>query len=305
MIFAFVLFRLEWAFGMALMVAAEAAAVMFTQRGWFAPGGQWAFVVTATIGTSMLAGVLAARFIASTAAEHRARAQLDEMNATLKRRVDEQVAELARVGQLRRFVAPQVAEAIVSGQRPEILRPHRQRIAVLFCDLRGFTRFAAQVEPEDVIEVLDAYYRVVGELLREHDATIGSFAGDGIMAYLNDPVPCADPAAGVVEVARAIRSALGSKVEHWRRLGFDLSFGIGVAVGHATLGVIGFEGRHDYTALGTVVNLAARLCAAAGPGEILLDPRTRAELGERVETQPVSSIALKGFPDEMQIFAVD
>jgi class 3 adenylate cyclase len=252
----------------------------------------------------MLAGVLTARFIASTSAEQRARTELDEMNATLQRRVEEQVAELDRLGQLRRFLSPEVAEAVVSGERQEVLRPHRQRIAVLFCDLRGFTRFAAQVEPEDVIDVLGAYYRVVGTQLREYGATIGTFAGDGIMAYLNDPVPCADPAARVVQVSCAIRGSLSKEVERWRRLGFDLSFGIGVAVGYATLGVIGFEGRQDYTALGTVVNLAARLCAAAGPAQILLDPRTRSELGPHVRTTPVPGISLKGFPDEMEVFAV-
>jgi class 3 adenylate cyclase len=303
-IFAFILFRLRWALLIAVMVGGEAAAVLFTQDGWVGAVGQWAFVVAATIGVSIVAGVITAKFIASTAAEHAARTELDRVNATLQERVDQQVAELERVGQLRRFLAPEVAEAVVSGDQHELLLPHRRRIAVLFCDLRGFTRFAAQVEPEDVMEVLGSYYRVVGEQLRARGATIGGFAGDGIMAYLNDPVPCDDPAGTVVSIACAIRGELMREVAQWRRAGYDLNFGIGVAVGHATLGVIGFEGRQDYTALGTVVNLAARLCAAASPGQILLDPRTRLELDERVRTRLVPGLTLKGFPTEMEVHAV-
>lgn len=302
-IFAFALLRLGWAYGVAAIVALEAAAVFAIQDGWHGSAGQWTTVVVAVVGTSVFAGELAARLIASTAAEHAARTELAELNATLQERVDEQVAELERAGSLKRFLAPQVADAVLSGDSDELLRPHRQRIAVFFCDLRGFTGFAAHVEPEDVIEVLDTYYRVVGERLRESNATVGSFAGDGVMAYLNDPVPCTDPAGTAVAMARAIRTDLGAEVARWRRNGYDLGFGIGIAVGHATLGVVGFEGRHDYTAIGTVVNLAARLCAAAAPDQILVDPRTAGEL-DGVATTPVTGLELKGFPDEMEVYAL-
>lgn len=302
-IFAFVLLRSGWAYGIAALVAAEIAVVFGVQQGWHGLLGQWTTVVAAVIGTSIFAGQLAARMIASTAAEHAARNQLAELNATLQQRVDKQVAELERAGSLKRFLAPQIADAVLSGDSDELFRPHRRRIAVFFCDLRGFTGFAAHAEPEDVIDVLATYYRVVGERLRASNATVGSFAGDGIMAYFNDPVPCDDPAGTAVAMARAIRADLGAEITGWRRLGYDLGFGIGIAVGHATLGVVGFEGRQDYTAIGTVVNLAARLCDAAAPDQILVDARTAGEL-HAVATTPVSGLALKGFPDELAAYAV-
>jgi class 3 adenylate cyclase len=165
---------------------------------------------------------------------------------------------------------------------------------VVFCDLRGFTRFAGSTEPEDVAEVLGAYYGVLGEQVRAFAATVGTFAGDGIMAYFNDPVPCPDPPGRALDLACALRPPLDALVERWRRQGWDLGYGVGVAYGYATLGTIGFEGRYDYTAVGTVVNLAARLCGEAAAGEVLVDERTFDAVRERVSAERLA-LDVKGY----------
>lgn len=303
-IFAFMLFTPVWATGVVAAMAVEVACVFAAEKEWAASLGQWIVVVGAAVAISLMAGALAGRLIESIGAEREARAELADLNATLHQRVDAQVAQLERAGRLERFLPAAVADAVLSDTGEDILRPHRRRIAVFFVDLRGFTAFASQVEPEDVIDVLSAYYRIVGEQLTRHGATVGSFAGDGIMAYLNDPVPCDEPASTVVRMAKDVHSALGSEVTAWRKSGFDLSFGIGVALGHATLGIVGYEGREDYTALGTVVNLAARLCSAAEPGQILLDPRTAADMGSSITTEVIRGLQLKGFPRETEIHSL-
>jgi class 3 adenylate cyclase len=233
---------------------------------------------------------------AHTAAEE-ARADLAELNQTLEAKVTAQVEELERTGELRRFLPEAIADAVLSGDADHLLQPHRRKIAVFFCDLRGFTRFASGAQPEDVVEVLDGYYRTVGTVLRDHGASIGMFAGDGIMAYLNDPVPCDDPAGRAVEMARALREPMLELTARWAHHGHELGYGIGIAYGYATLGIIGFGGRNDYTALGSVVNLAARLCDEAADGEVLLDQRALEALDADLLGAEPLQMALKGFPD--------
>jgi class 3 adenylate cyclase len=233
-----------------------------------------------------------------------ANVELAKWSRTLEQRVSAQVTEIEGLNRLRRFLSPQVAEAVlksaVSGD-DSVLKPHRRRIAVLFCDLRGFTSFASNAEPEEVVEALGAYYDALGELLDAHEATVGSFAGDGVMAYFNDPVPCDDPAGKAVSMAIGMDGPMGALISSWSRRGFDLGYGVGIAYGYATLGTIGFEGRSDYTAVGSVVNLAARLCGEARAGEILVDGRTLEATGVPCERRDVR---LKGFPGEVPAFSV-
>src|SRR6516162_6303596 len=197
-------------------------------------------------------------------------AQLAMWNSTLEERVAAQLSEIERVGRLKRFLAPQLAEMIVSTGDEGILESHRRDIVVVFCDLRGYTSFAETGEPEEVWAVLREFHAAVGPLVTRFEGTLDHFSGDGLIVYFNDPVPCPDPAERAVRMAVAMRAAVGELMSGWRRRGFDLGFGIGVAQGYATLGRIGFEERVDYTAIGTVTNLAARLCGEARDGQILL-----------------------------------
>lgn len=227
--------------------------------------------------------------------------QLKDVNRDLEERVSEQVSEIETLGRLRRFLSPQIADAVVAAGNDELLKPHRRRVSVLFCDLRGFTLFVGTAEPEEVVEALDEYFNAVGTVLRKHNATIGVFAGDGIMAYLNDPVPCDDPAGTAVTMALELRRALSPQTETWSARGHDLGFGIGVAFGYATLATIGFEGRYDYTPLGSVVNLASRLCAEAATGEVLIDARTAETVRQRFDVE-ARQVNLKGFPEPVRAF---
>jgi adenylate cyclase len=224
-------------------------------------------------------------------------AELAAWNRTLESRVDEQVAELARISRLRRFFSPAVADFIVSSGDEALLQTHRRQIAVLFCDLRGFTAFTRTAEPEEVIGVLAQFHAVAGELVRCHQGTLGFFSGDGLMVYFNDPVPCPDPAASAVRMALGLRAAMREMEETWRRVGYDLSVGAGIAFGYATLGTIGFDGCLGYGAVGTVVNLASRLCDEASPGEILVSAKVHAAVGAEFGTEPVGELRLKGFPE--------
>ena len=221
-----------------------------------------------------------------------ARDQLAELNRTLEDRVQQQVGEIEGLGRLRQFLAPQVADAVVSA---EALTPHRRQIAVLFCDLRGFTGFSNSSEPEELLEVLQGYYAAVGTRIREFEATLGSFQGDGILAYFNDPVPCDDPAGKAIDMALSLRAPLDQLCQRWARRGFQLGWGMGIAYGYATLGTIGFEGRLDYTPLGSVVNMASRLGDEADWGEILIDGRAMHAMDGRLDAEHVE-LALKGFP---------
>ncbi len=292
--FAFYLFALRWALLSALNAVTGCAVVMFWQDGWAAPGLQWLAVTTTVVAISWILGVIAERADRLADSEHEARLQLDDLNHTLEERVAEQVTEIERLGQMRRFLTPQVADAVLSADAEAITRPHRARIAVFFCDLRGFTSFTKESEPEEVVADLDQYYRTVGEVLQRHDATIGGYAGDGIMAYIGDPVPHEEPARAAVLMVTELRGGLDELVEEWQRRGHDLSYGIGLAYGYATLGVVGFDGRFDYTPLGGVVNLAARLCGRATAGQVLMDHATYAELDGVAAGEPVAGIELKG-----------
>jgi DNA-binding response OmpR family regulator len=218
-------------------------------------------------------------------------AELSRWNGELESRVATQVEELDRLGRLRRFLSPQVADAVVSSGDETLLGSHRALIATVFCDLRGFTRFCESAEPEESIEVLQAYHEAMGMLIHEHDGTIDHRAGDGIMVIFNDPLPCDDPAGAALSMA-------------WRKLGHRLGFGVGISLGYATVGMVGFEGRYDYTANGSVVNLAARLCDEAGDGEILLSTRAYAAVEDRVEVEVPVALTLKGFHEAVEAYRV-
>jgi adenylate cyclase len=228
--------------------------------------------------------------------------QLEDWNRQLEERVNEQVQELTRVGRLKRFLAPQLADLIVSSGDEAVLESHRREITVVFCDLRGFTSFAESGEPEDVMGVLREYHTVLGKTIFEFEGTLERFTGDGLMVFFNDPVPCDDPALRAVRMAVAMQDRVGELVTKWRKQGHDLDMGIGVAQGYATLGRVGFEGRFDYAAIGTVTNLAARLCDRAEGGQILISQRVFAATEDAVNTEPFTEIELKGFPKPVGVF---
>ncbi len=222
-------------------------------------------------------------------------AEVKEWNASLERRVAEQVAELERVGRLRRFFSPQLAELIVNGGTDDPLKSHRREITVVFLDLRGFTAFAEVAEPEEVMGVLREYHQVTGKLILEYEGTLEHFTGDGITILFNDPVPIPNPAERAVRMALTIRERVGRMAEDWVKRGYELSLGIGIAQGFATIGAIGFEGRWDYSAIGTVTNLAARLCGEAPGDQILIAHRVYAGVETLVEVEPQEVLTLKGF----------
>jgi class 3 adenylate cyclase len=222
-------------------------------------------------------------------------AQLAEWNKTLEARVQEQVAQLERLGRLKRFFSPQLAELIVSGDAEDPLKSHRREVTVVFVDLRGFTAFAETADPEEVMGVLREYHAEMGKLILAHEGTLERFTGDGMMIFFNDPVPVPNPAERAIRVALAMRDRVSELTVKWRKRGYDLDFGVGIAQGYATIGAIGFEGRWDYGAIGTVTNLAARLCGEAKPGQVLISQRLLATAEELVEVEPVGELTLKGF----------
>ena len=222
-------------------------------------------------------------------------AQLAEWNRTLEEKVRTQVDELARLSRLRRFLSPQLAQLIVSDADERMLESHRREITVVFCDLRGFTAFSEIAEPEEVMAVLREFHAELGALVFRFEGTLERFAGDALMIFFNDPFPCPDPALRAVRMAKAMQERVAELSTRWRKRGHDLALGIGIAVGYATLGRIGFSGRFDYGAVGSVVNLAARLCAEAAGGQILLSPGAYAAVEGAVETQPVGPLRVKGF----------
>jgi len=231
-------------------------------------------------------------------------AQLAGWNKTLEQRVAQQLAELERVGRLKRFLSPQLAEAIVSTGDEKILESHRREITVAFCDLRGFTAFSETAAPEEVMEVLRDYHAAMGELIFRFEGTLERFAGDGLMVFFNDPLPCPDPAARAVRMAVAMRERAGELGKAWRKRGHELDFGVGIANGYATLGKIGFEGRFDYGAIGPVTNLASRLCDEANGGQILISNRVFAGVEDLVEAEPAGELLLKGFHRPIAVFNV-
>jgi class 3 adenylate cyclase len=217
-----------------------------------------------------------------------------KLNQQLEQRVADQVGEIERMSRLRRFLPPQVADLIVASGTEKQLESHRREITALFCDLRGFTAFSESADPEDVMALLRDYHAAIGEIIIKYNGTLERFAGDGVMVVFNDPVPVENPALQAVQMALEMRDAIGALTEKWRRLGHDIGFGIGIAHGFATLGTIGFEGRFDYAAIGTVPNVASRFCDEAKPGQILITPRVMMAVDDAVKVELVGEFALKG-----------
>jgi len=230
--------------------------------------------------------------------------EVGELNRGLEARVAEQVEELGRVGRLKRFLAPQLAELIVSQGDEKILESHRREIVVVFCDLRGYTAFTETAEPEEVLDFLREYHGALGPLVAQFEGTLDQFSGDGIMVFFNDPVPIPDPTERAVKMAVAMREAASALISGWRRLGRDLGFGAGIAQGYATLGQIGFSERSGYTAIGTVCNVAARLCAEAKDGQILISQRVAARLNENITLEDIGALALKGLTQPVVAYNV-
>jgi adenylate cyclase len=222
-------------------------------------------------------------------------AEVKEWNASLERRVAEQIGELDRVGRLRRFFSPQLAELIVNGGAEDPLKSHRRDITVVYLDLRGFTAFAEVAEPEEVMGVLREYHQAAGKLVLEYEGTLEHFTGDGMTILFNDPLPVPNPAERAVRMALAVRERIGQMSEDWARRSYDLRLGIGIAQGYATIGAIGFEGRWDYSAIGTVTNLASRLCGEASGDQILISQRVYAGVEAFVEVEDLQQLNLKGF----------
>jgi adenylate cyclase len=230
--------------------------------------------------------------------------ELTKMNQQLEQRVKDQVGEIERMGRLRRFLPQQVADLIVASGMEKQLESHRREITALFCDLRGFTGFSESSDPEDVMALLREYHAAIGEIIIKYSGTLERYAGDGVMVIFNDPVPVPNPALQAVKMALDMRVTIGALIEKWRRLGHDLGFGIGIAHGFATLGTIGFEGRFDYAAIGTVSNVASRLCDEAKPGQILISPRVLMAVENDVTVEPVGEFTLKGIRRPMSTYNV-
>jgi DNA-binding response OmpR family regulator len=222
-------------------------------------------------------------------------AELAEWNRELEGRVAEQVTQLERLARLKRFLSPQLAELVVTSGDESFLESHRREVTVAFCDLRGFTAFAGTVEPEETMNVLHDYHTALGDLVFRFEGTLAEVMGDGVMVLFNDPIPCPDGPLRSVRMAVAMRSRIGELAEAWRRSGHDLGFSVGLAQGYATLGQIGIADRVEYTAIGTVTNLAQRLCAVAVDGQILVSQRVHAAVEEVVVSTPVNDLELKGF----------
>ena len=228
--------------------------------------------------------------------------ELAEWSRTLEQRVEQQLAQLDRLERLKRFFSPQLAELIVSGDAEDPLKSHRREIVVVFLDLRGFTAFAETSEPEEVMGVLREYHVAMGRAIVEHEGTLERFTGDGMMIFFNDPVPVPDAAARAVRMALAMRARVDELLVRWRKRGYDLDFGVGIAQGYATIGAIGFEGRMDYGAIGTVTNMAARLCGEAQPRQILVSQRVLGAVEALVEAEELGGLTLKGFSKPVPAF---
>jgi CheY-like chemotaxis protein len=221
---------------------------------------------------------------------------IKELNRTLEQRVEEQVQELERLGQLQRFLSPQLADAIVRSGDDSILRSHRRELAMIFADLRGWTSFVDSVEPEELLRVLREFHDVVGRLVKRFDATVGFLEGDGVQLFFNDPIEIPDYALQAVRMGCALREEMAELTPRWQKRGYDLDFGAGIALGYATCGEVGFEGRSDYAAIGAVTNLASRLADEASGGQILIAQRLYAEVEDDVEVETAGEFTLKGFP---------
>jgi adenylate cyclase len=231
-------------------------------------------------------------------------AELQELNRTLEERVQRQVEELERLRQLRRFLSPQLADSIVSSGDDSVLRSHRRQVAMLFADLRGWTSFVDAVEPEELMRVLGEFHARIGGLVRRFDATVGFLEGDGVQLFFNDPIEVPDAALRAVRLACALREEMAELTPQWRKRGYDLGCGAGIALGYATCGEVGFEGRSDYAAIGAVTNLASRLADEAAAGQILIEQRLYAEVEDAVEVQTVGEFILRGLRRPIVAFNV-
>lgn len=212
--------------------------------------------------------------------------------------------ELERVRKLRRFLSPQLADAIVSSDDDAILRSHRREVAMVFADLRGWTSFVDAVEPEELMRVLREFHGVVGRLVSRFDATVGFLQGDGVQLFFNDPLEVPDAPLRAIRFGCALREEMGELIPRWRRRGYDLDIGAGIALGHATCGEVGFEQRSDYAAIGGVTNLASRLADEAAAGQVLIAQRLLAEVEDHVEVEPAGEFLLKGFRKPVAAFNV-
>jgi adenylate cyclase len=230
--------------------------------------------------------------------------ELVDLNRTLEERVERQVLELERVQKLRRFLSPQLVDAIVSSGDDAILQSHRRMVAMLFADLRGWTSFVDTVEPEELMQVLREFHGVIGRLVQRFDATVGFLEGDGVQLFFNDPHEVPDAPLRAVQLACALREEMATLTPEWRKRGYDLDLGSGIALGYATCGEVGFEGRSDYAAIGAVTNLASRLADEASAGQVLISQRLLAEIDEDVEVEPVGELTLKGFRKPITAFNV-
>jgi class 3 adenylate cyclase len=231
-------------------------------------------------------------------------ADLATWNKTLEQRVADQLKQIERSDRLKRFLAPQIAEVILSEGNEKVLESHRRDITVVFCDLRGFTAFAETAEPEEVMAVLRDYHALLGTLIHKYEGTLERFLGDGLMVLFNDPLRCPDPSLRAVKMAIEMRDGVAELSAGWHKQGHELGFGMGIAHGYATIGRIGFEGRFDYTAIGTVVNLAARLCSQALAGQILVDPKVQAAVESLADSEPAGELTLKGLSRAIKAFNV-
>jgi adenylate cyclase len=229
---------------------------------------------------------------------------IKELNRTLEERVQAQVEELERLRRLQRFLSPQLAEAIVSSGDESILASHRRLVTMFFADLRGWTNFVDTVEPEELMRVLGEFHETIGRLVSRFDATVGFLEGDGVQLFFNDPIEIPDAPLRAVRLGCALREEMAELTPQWRKRGYDLDFGAGIALGHATCGEIGFEGRSDYAAIGAVTNLASRLADQANAGEILIAQRLYAEVEDDVEVEPVGELTLAGFQRPVATFNV-
>ncbi len=247
--------------------------------------------------------IVKARIRTHLAVSRQAR-ELVELNQTLERRVAQGVQELERMGRLKRFFSPSVVEMLLSGASDDPLRSHRREVAAVFVDLRGFTAFTETSDPEDVMLALNQYHSAMGELVMAFSGTLEHFAGDGMMIYFNDPVEIENPAAVAVEMAIGMQRRFALLARDWKKRGYALSMGIGVAQGFATIGAIGFEGRRDYGVIGNVTNMAARLCGEATGGQILISQRVQGFVSDKVQTEWVGDMSLKGFHRPVPAFAV-
>ena len=230
--------------------------------------------------------------------------ELSELNRTLEQRVADGIGELERLGRMKRFFSPSVVDLLLSDPAEDPLKSHRREIAALFLDLRGYTAFTETSDPEDVMGVIGEYHEAMGQIIMAHGGTLERFAGDGMMVFFNDPVQIDNPAGAAVRMAIAMRERFTGLVQAWNKRGYDLAMGIGVAHGYATIGAIGFEGRRDYGVIGTVTNLAARLCAEAAAGQILISQRVRGFVADFARADPIGDVTLKGFHRAVPAYAV-